>query len=206
MESGNIYHIYNRGNNKENIFFEEKNYQYFLNQFDKYLSAFVDVYAYCLMPNHFHFLIRIKEVGNQTSEVSKTPELLEKVSGKRGSKKLTLLEKAFKDFFISYAKSINRQNSRTGSLFQAKFKKKEINNDGYFTTIIQYIHHNPVRAKLCKQYHEYKYSSYNAIIGPGETKIQRKEVLEWFGDRELFIKIHEERKLEIEEIERFIML
>ena len=75
MEPGNFYHIYNRGNNKENIFFEEKNYYYFLKKFDEYLSAFSDVYAYCLMPNHFHFLIKIKETSNKTSEVSKTSEV-----------------------------------------------------------------------------------------------------------------------------------
>ena len=210
MEPGNFYHIYNRGNNKENIFFEEKNYYYFLKKFDEYLSAFSDVYAYCLMPNHFHFLIKIKETSDKTSEVSKTSEVFtasyktSEVLNQRGSKKLTPLEKAFKDFFISYAKSINRQYSRTGSLFQAKFKKKKIENDGYFTSIIQYIHANPVSAKLCSTYHAYRYSSYNAIIGNAKTKIKKGEVLEWFGGRDLFIKIHQERKLEADEIKKFI--
>jgi putative transposase len=127
MDQGSFYHIYNRGNNKENIFFEEKNYQYFLKLFDKYLSPYVDVYAYCLMPNHFHFLIRIKEMNiKQTSEVFKTSEVLTKeITEVGGSKKLTPLEKAFKDFFISYAKSINKAMNRTGSLFQSKFKKRK---------------------------------------------------------------------------------
>lgn len=198
LEQGSFYHIYNRGNNKEAIFFEERNYNLFLNNFDKYLSSLVEVYAYCLMPNHFHFLIKIKE--QQTSEVPKTSEVLLKT----GSKKLTPVEKAFKDFFISYAKSINKAYHRTGSLFQAKFKKKEITDDGYFTTIIQYIHANPVKAKLCSKYRDYKYSSYNAIVETGSTKIKRKEVLEWFGNQEIFIKVHEERKLEMELIEKFI--
>ncbi len=197
MEQGSFYHIYNRGNNKQDIFFEEKNYDLFLKSFDKYLSPFVDVYAYCLMPNHFHFLIKIKEY--QASEVSKTSEVLT-----RGSKKLTSVEKAFKDFFISYAKSINKAYNRTGSLFQPKFKRKEITDNSYFTTIIQYIHANPLKAKLCNAYGEYKYSSYKAITDTGITKIKRTEVLEWLGNREVFIKIHEERKLEIEKIEQFI--
>ena len=197
MEQGSFYHIYNRGNNKQDIFFEEKNCDLFLKNFDKYLSAFVDVYAYCLMPNHFHFLIKIKEY--QTSEVLKTSEVLT-----RGSKKLTPVEKAFKDFFISYAKSINKAYNRTGSLFQAKFKKKEITDNSYFTAIIQYIHANPLKAKLCHTYDEYKYSSYKAITDTGITKIKRAEVLEWFGNKEVFIKVHEERKLEIKKIEQFI--
>ena len=205
MEQGSFYHIYNRGNNKQDIFFEEKNYDLFLKNFDKYLSSFIDVYAYCLMPNHFHFLIKIKEfqtpevVSNQTSEVFKTSEVLT-----RGSKKLTPEEKAFKDFFISYAKSINKAYNRTGSLFQAKFKKKEITDNSYFTAIIQYIHANPLKAKLCHTYDEYKYSSYKAITDTGITKIKRAEVLEWFGNKKVFIKVHVERKLEIEKIEQFI--
>ena len=71
MEEGNFYHIYNRGNNKQPIFFEKKNYYHFLNRFDKYLSSFLDIYAYCLMPNHFHFLAKIRELA-QTTVVLKT--------------------------------------------------------------------------------------------------------------------------------------
>lgn len=197
MEEGNFYHIYNRGNNKEKIFFEEKNYRYFLQQFDLYLSSFVDVYAYCLMPNHFHFLIKIKSAsGKQTSEVLKTSEVF--------GRKLVPWEKAFKDFFISYAKAINKMYDRTGSLFQSKFKKKEIIDNAYFTGIIQYIHANPLKAKLCMAYSEYQFSSYNAIINKGKTKVMKQEVLEWFGNREMFIKVHEERRIEIETIEKFI--
>ncbi len=210
MEPGEFYHIYNRGNNKENIFFTEDNYHYFLRKFHHYLGVYTDVYAYCLMPNHFHFLIQIKpsevlktsegELTSPFSHPAKTPETL----SKRGSKLLTPLEKAFKDFFISYTKSINKSRSRTGSLFQAKFKKKQIDNDGYFTSLIQYIHANPVNAKLCSRYEDYKFSSYNAIISNAATQIKRDEVLEWFGGIDMFIKIHNQRKIDAEEIEKFI--
>lgn len=199
MQSGSFYHIYNRGNNKQDIFFEEKNYYFFLNLFDKYLSPLVDVYAYCLMPNHFHFLIKVKELV-QTSEVSKTSDVLEH----RGSKKLTPLEKAFKDFFISYSKSINKAYDRTGSLFQAKFKKKEIADNSYFTSIIQYIHANPIKAKLCDQYLDYKFSSYNAIISDGYTHVKRAEILEWFGNRDIFVTVHEGKKLDIEIVNKYL--
>ena len=199
MEEGSFYHIYNRGNNKQPIFFERKNYHYFLNQFDKYLSAFLDIYAYCLMPNHFHFLAKIIEYAerNQTSEVFGN-------FGSLGTPKLKPIEKAFKNFFISYAKSINSVYDRTGSLFQSKFKKKEITNDGYFTSIIQYIHANPIAAGLCKSYGDWEFSSYNAIIGTQPTKVKREEVIEWFGSREIFIKVHQERKLEREDIRSYL--
>jgi len=197
MQPGNFYHIYNRGNNKQDIFFEERNYQYFLKLFDKYLSHFVVVYAYCLIPNHFHFLVRIKEI-DQTSEVFKTSE----VYVDRDSKKFTPLEKAFKDFFISYAKGINKAYGRTGSLFQSKFKKKEIIDNSYFTSVIQYIHANPIQAKVCCNYMDYKYSSYNAIVGTGNTHVKLNEVLDRFGTREIFIKVHEEKRLDMKQVER----
>jgi len=61
MFEGNFYHIYNRGNNRENIFFEENNYYYFLEKYDKYLTNYLETFAYCLLPNHFHLLVRVKE-------------------------------------------------------------------------------------------------------------------------------------------------
>jgi len=61
MESGQSYHIYNHANGSENIFREEENYRFFLQQYDKYLGGVVDTYAYCLMPNHFHFLVGVKD-------------------------------------------------------------------------------------------------------------------------------------------------
>ena len=176
MDEGSYYHIYNRGNNQENIFYEKKNYLYFLQKFDFYLSDFVDVFAYCLMPNHFHFLIRVKE----TSKVLKTFEVLN----------LTPLEKAFKDFFICYSKSINRSYGRTGSLFQYKFKRKEIKTEDYLIRLIQYIHSNPINAGLCKNYTNWEFSSYNAILSDLPSKLKKDEVIDLFDDKKNFIDYH----------------
>jgi REP element-mobilizing transposase RayT len=76
MEQGHFYHVYNRGNNKQPIFFERRNYIHFLSLFKKYLSGYADVYAYCLMPNHFHFLIKVKELP-QTTVVFQTTVVLQ---------------------------------------------------------------------------------------------------------------------------------
>ena len=110
METGKIYHVYNRGNNRKNIFFETENYFFFLRQFDKYLSAKAEVLGYCLMPNHFHLLLRINTTkGEEVSDVfSKT------------------VIKSFRDFLISYVKAINKRYKRTGALFQPRCKKKEV--------------------------------------------------------------------------------
>ena len=178
MNEGVFYHIYNRGNNREKIFFEEENYHYFLRQYQKYLSNHVETYAYCLMPNHFHFAIRIKETS-EAFEVSQ-------------STKLTPLEKAFRDFFISYAKSINKRYNRTGSLFQYKFKRKPVTKPTYLMRLILYIHANPVDAKLCSNFEDWHFSSYNAVLRNTPTEIQRAEVLELFDGKKNFIAWHNE--------------
>lgn len=179
MEEEKFYHIFNRGNNRENIFKEEENYHYFLKQYDKYLSGVVDTYAYCLMPNHFHLLVRINTM--KSLNVSKPTQI---------APRLTPVEKAFKDFFISYAKSINKRYGRVGSLFQYKFKRKAVENDKYLKNLVLYIHQNPVEAGFCDQPQKWSFSSYNSILGNGSAVLQREEVLDWFGDKENFRCCH----------------
>jgi putative transposase len=162
--SETYYHIYNRGNNKQIIFFEEDNYSFFLNQFKKHVCPFCEVYAYCLMPNHFHFFIRINDKINFDSGI--------------------------KNFFISYSKAINKKYNRVGSLFQGRYKASEITSDSYYTTIITYIHQNPVVAGLVNRMEDYKYSSYPAYLSDKQTILNKQEVLDWFGGSEAFSDHH----------------
>lgn len=171
-EEGKYYHIYNRGNNKQKIFFDDENYLFFLSKFKKYLIPNIDVFAYCLMPNHFHFFIRIND--------------------------LSAFEKGIKKFFISYAKAINKKYDRVGSLFQGRYKVSEIESDAYFTRIITYIHQNPVVSKLTDKLEEYKFSSYSAYMQLYQSSsLKREDVLEWFGGLERFVNSH---KIETHEV------
>jgi len=158
------YHIYNRGNNKDLIFFEDENYRYFLNKFKKYVSPFCDVYAYCLMPNHFHYFLRADDEQQ--------------------------FEKGIKNFFISYSKAINKKYDRVGALFQGRYKASEITSESYFTRIITYIHQNPLVAGLVKNMEDYRYSSYAAYLSNKETLIKKQAVLDWFGGLDGFIDDH----------------
>jgi putative transposase len=189
MTEGQFYHIYNRGNNKEKIFFEEKNHDYFLQQFNKYLSDKINIYAYCLMPNHFHFLIKVQ--SNSNNKLTHSSKLM-----------LSPLEKSFKDFFISYAKSINKMYERTGSLFQYKFKRKIIENYNYLTRLIPYIHQNPVRSGLCCQEEDWKYSSYSQFINkkdPFYIKVNVEEILDLYNGINGFKEYHNNYKDYIKE-------
>jgi putative transposase len=182
FEEGKYYHVFNRGNNKENLFVEERNYQYFLQKSTQYLLPIVDVYSYCLMPNHFHLVIRIKNYEALPSEY------------KTGNKKL---HQPFSNLFNSYAKSINKIYKRTGSLFQEHLHRIEITNEEYLQDVILYTHLNPVKHKFTTDYKSYAHSSYSALSRSKETHLKRKEVMNLFHDLDNFNYCHEKRLYKI---------
>jgi REP element-mobilizing transposase RayT len=180
----NFYHIYNRGNNKENIFFSTENYHYFLRKYDEYLSDYLETYAYCLLPNHFHLLVRVKECASDRRSTFL----------KSGTSTLTdsskIISELFRRFFTSYSKSINKQQSRTGSLFQKNFKRKHIETEAHLTAAIKYIHANPQNHGICEDFRYYEHSSYGRIMLEKPTKLMKTEVLEWFGGKEAYMNSH----------------
>ena len=180
LEPGHYYHIYNRGNNRENIFIEERNYLYFMQLYQKYILPVCDTFAYCLLRNHFHILVRVKELENQTSEVSKTSEVFSKT-----------VTQQFSNFFNSYTKSINATYKRSGSLFQNRFGRIEVDSDRYFAQLIHYIHFNPQKHGFVEDFRQYPYSSYQAIVSEKPTNLCRHEVLDWFQGKNSFVNIHD---------------
>ena len=155
MEFSNneLYHIYNRGNNKQPIFFKPDNYLYFLQKVRKFILPNCDILAYCLMPNHFHFLI-----SSDTRTVA--TKLI-------GGKYRNVLSEGIRNLLQTYSKAINEQNKSTGSLFQqntkAKCLTKGANNYDYIC--MHYIHQNPMKAKLVKKMEAWEYSSFKDYCG-----------------------------------------
>jgi putative transposase len=186
-----FYHIFNRGNNKEIIFYNDENYAYFLKKFDHYLTNCLYVFAYCLLPNHFHFLIKVKE--NDAIADSDGIDTLHQ----------TITEQ-FRRFFLSYSQSINKQEKRTGSLFQKHFKRKLIDKENYLTRIIYYIHLNPAHHKISNNYKNYPWSSYKIILSDKPTKINREKVLNLFESKESFIELHNTQFDNVKEIEYYL--
>ena len=123
LDFGEYYHIYNRGNNYESIFIEVKNYNYFLKQFKKHLLPITDLYTYCLIPNHFHLLIRVKTIDELMSFHSDI-EHLEGIS-----KSHLFISRKFSNFFNAYSKAINKAYNRRGSLFQERFGRIKIDKN-----------------------------------------------------------------------------
>ena len=177
------YHIYNRGNNREDIFLKERNYRYFLALYARYIQPVADTYAYCLLRNHFHFLVRIKTVEEQR-EYAETPRVSPAFIPKRPSQE-------FGNLFNAYAKAFNRAYGRTGSLFQNPFGRVIVTSDARFQGLIAYIHQNPQKHGLAACFREWPYSSYHALLSTKPTRLRRDQVLAWFVGRAGFEGTHE---------------
>jgi REP element-mobilizing transposase RayT len=195
FEFDKIFHIYNATNNKEPLFLSAENYYYFLRQFDFYISPIAETFAWNLLPNHFHFLIRIKSLPLIKAWIRDIP------SEKQTKTELhflsdnnvnALIEMEFKRLFTSYAMAFNKMHKRRGNLFSRTFKRVNILKDSQFTQVLIYIHANAQKHKIVDNFLHHKWSSYHSIISDKTTKILRDEVLNWFGGIDQFKKVHRE--------------
>ena len=167
LNKGYTYHIYNRGINGENIFLNDDNKSYFLKLLDKYLTGVCSVFAYCLMNNHFHLLLTI----NSDDEVA---------------------TQALSNFFNAYAKAFNKATGRTGSLFEKHFKRIRIEDENYLRQLVIYIHLNP-KHHFNTEFEDFKFSSYASFLSGKETKLNKQEVIELFGDLDNFEVAHKQK-------------
>jgi len=190
------YHIYNRGNAKCNIFYSEANYLYFKRKYSEYISPIVDTYSYCLMPNHFHFLVKIKSEKEIFEFLIGENKLTAKNLSFTEFKKLdinavnVILSKQFSNFFNGYSQAVNKQESRTGSLFQKAYRRKKIDSNEYLKKAILYIHLSPVEHGFVEKINEWSHSSYASIITNSDPLIKGKEVIDLFEDVENFRQTH----------------
>jgi putative transposase len=183
IELNKFYHIYNRGNNKENIFKEIRNYDFFLSLIEKYIIPIANMYSFCLLKNHFHFLIKTKDASEIPSKLAKKPYL------------------AFSNMFNAYTKSINKAYNRTGSLFQEHFHRIEIKDEDYLRNLMIYIHLNPVKHKFTNNFQGYPYSSFKRYLSnKNEFFLKKDYIIELFGDFDNFIFCHEEGKIRLDGI------
>lgn len=190
MKFNTYYHIYNHANGDDNLFKEEKNYDYFLLKYHQHIDKIADTAAWCLMPNHFHLLIKIKSEEEITSSFPKF-KTLEKIE-----EKSNFISKQFSNFFSCYTQSFNKVYNRRGSLFIKNFKRKEIIDEEYLFNIILYIHLNPLKHCFTKDIYEWKWNSFNSFQ---YNKVELFNYL--FGNADYYLKIHREKAIEFKEFE-----
>ncbi|MDK2770855.1 MAG: transposase [Flavobacterium sp.] len=164
LQKDKFYHIYNRGINGCNIFSSNENKLHFLKLVSKYLNGKVSILAFCLMDNHFHLVIQVIEEEK-------------------------IVTQAFSNLFNAYAKAYNKQQNRTGSLFEKHFKRIELTSEEYLKNVIVYVHLNPTH-HLNIDFVDFEFSSYKNIITEAESMISKDEVLKLFDDVDNFKYCH----------------
>ncbi|CAN5433370.1 hypothetical protein BH09BAC3_BH09BAC3_07200 [soil metagenome] len=159
FEEGKLYHIYNRGNNRQPIFFKRANYQYFMKKVQKYVSSCSDLLCWTLMPNHFHFLIHANSDTCKIVRESPIP--------------INALTENIRVLLSSYTLAIQKQEKIVGNLFQQKTKSKCVNLDdsNYSTTAFHYIHKNPYNAGLIRRMEDWEFSSFREYLKYGPDEI-----------------------------------
>ncbi len=140
--SGVYYHVYNRGNNRQAVFFEPDNYAYFLKGVRKYVRPAASIIAYCLMPTHYHMLVRVEIQDPEAAAASQ------------------VFSRAMQRLLISYTKAINKRYGRVGALFQGAFRSKPIRTYDYLLNLCIYIHANPVKDDLTACAEDWPYSNF----------------------------------------------
>ena|ERR1700730_2959830 len=183
------YHFFNHANGFENLFVEKRNYSFFLKRLKKYILPIAKLYAYCLMPNHFHLVgaIRTEEellkAFKINKQISQNSKILEKLLKKK-------ISKAFANLFSSYAQSFNKVYKRRGSLFVPSMKKKLIEDDDSFCKVVHYVHANPVHHGFVSTMNQWPHSSYNLFFSSDDSIIEKDYVIDLFGGLDEFIKYH----------------
>lgn len=157
---GNLFHIYNKGNNLQKIFFKEDNYFYFLSKIRKYICPHCDLLAYCLLPNRFNFFIHANKQTVSCDEKGRN-----------------FLSEGFKYLLSSYTKAINVQQQRTGSLFTQNTHCRKV-DDGYFQSLIclLFIHQCPLKAGLVTKLEDWEFSSFRDYCGFRNGSLCRRDL------------------------------
>jgi len=208
LEKGQIYHLYNQGNNQERIFFQKANFYYFLKKIENHVCPFADVLAWCLMPNHFHLIIALQNLETSHPEITyrqltENEDISVIMNLKPPSQ--YQLNNSIATMLRSYTRAINIQQERTGSLFREDTKEiwlgsidgeklkyqnrtrvGEVDSnldESYLQTCFQYIHNNPVKARLAEQITDWEFSSALDISGIRKESIINKRLIDELGLR-----------------------
>ena len=202
FENDHLYHIYNRGNNSQKIFFSRENYLFFLKKVKNYILPHADILAWCLMPNHFHLMVYVNDVGIELA----TPAFTHGVTRSHpvSKSKQRTLNNSIAIMLRSYTRAIQKQENRTGSLFQMQTKAICLTQvDGVspawfqseYGTIINvafpekeypqvcfdYIHSNPVNHGLVSNIEDWEFSSARDYAGMRCGRIIDKNRTKEFG-------------------------
>ena len=187
-----FYHVYNRSIDRKPLFKNDGNRIFFLKKYDKYLSSVLTTYSYALCGNHFHFGVKIHSIENLTT-FKKLSNL-----GDRYSDPHELVRHQFQRMFQSYAMAFNKQQDRTGTLFERPFKRVDVPADENLIRLIAYHHKNPEYHRLCDDFRQSHWTSYSRYLLDHPSKLPKEEVFQLFGSNQKFIDYHDQVKRDLD--------
>jgi putative transposase len=196
FQETSFYHVTCKAIDGKKLFLNDDNRHYFLKRYQEFSAGFVDTYAFCLLDNHVHLLIKTnaeKQILTYLNELDteKQTSTYKKFLQQKCNFH-ELIEQQFNRLFIAYSLAFNKMNKIKGHLFNCPFKRIEVKDNAHLTQLFVYIHANIMKHGISKDFINYKWSSYHAIISNQPTHIQREEVLNWFGGKDRFILAHQE--------------
>lgn len=181
-----VYHIYNHANGRDNLFAESENYRYFLELYGKHIGPVAETYAFCLMLNHFHFLLRTRGFEDLPGFIN-----LEGLGAEGAKIKERFFSQQFSNLFNAYSKAFNKKYNRRGSLFQKNVRRKTITTESYFLRLFAYIRQNPVKLGFTPHIDEWPASSYRLFFSNNPLKWLNTEAMEErLGYAEKFRTLH----------------
>lgn len=183
------YHLYNHAVGRDNFFNNDDNYRYFLKKYTQYIYPICQTYAYCLMPNHFHFLVRVRDEAVLFSHAQTLYP--DKTLVESDFSYPDFVMQQFSNFFNGYTKAYNKVYQRRGALFIDYLRRKRVESERYFIKLVHYIHYNPVHHGFCQNVADWPYSSYRAVLSQQESKVEKETVLAWFSGPVAYYAFHQ---------------
>ena len=187
FEPERYYHVISHAVGVESLFKTDDNFNYFLKRYAHYIPEVCATFAYCLMPNHIHFLVRVHPETQLVQQSRYKGNLHAHVMQRWGS------------LLNSYAKTFNNTYKRKGALWVRPVKRFLLPTEPYITNVINYIHHNPVRHGFTSAPADWPYSSFGALLSDKPTHLERSDVLDWFGGKRGFTTFHEQMPVAVVE-------
>lgn len=170
IETGRIYHVYNHAVGNENLFRNQNDYLRFISDWQKRMPGIADVYAYCLLPNHFHMMLKVIAPPKQFSD-------------------------AFGVVCNAYSKYYNNKYRRMGSLFVKPFKRRIADSDKELAWIPWYIHRNPLHHKFFLDWEQYEWSSFREYVAGESVMVTFDYLLNFYGGLDAMIAHHKMNEL-----------
>jgi len=199
LQTDRMYHIWTHANGSENLFRVEENYRYFLDKYSQHVHPVVKTFAYCLMPNHLHLMVKVRGEDEVLAflRIKKEDPTLQGFQTLGGFS--NIISRQFSNLFNGYTQAYNKRYDRKGSLFMQNFRRNLIDSQAYYTQLIVYIHNNPVHHGFVKKPSDWPFSSYHAYINNKETNISKEEGIRWFVNTANFRNLHQ-RDLSIDNL------